>query len=117
MGRGATTNSSRDLRIFYLTRRLAGLEIDQDKFAIRFDSELCDDFPEEMDALIAEGLLKIFNRIAKPTIRGMFYADSIAALFARRRLSAIREYHRHSAGLVSAIPETPFVNDNSRGHM
>lgn len=109
--------SSRDLRIFYLTRRLAGLEIDQDKYAIRFDSELCDDFPEEMDALIAERLLKISNRIVKPTIRGMFYADSIAALFARRRLSAIREYHRHSAGLVPAIPETPFVNDNSRGHM
>lgn len=107
----------RDLRIFDLTRRLAGLAIDPAAYRRRFDSELRKDFRPELNALLAEGLLEESQRMIHPTIRGMFYADSIASMFARRRLSDIGSRSRPPEELGPAIVPSGRVNDNGSGYM
>ena len=109
-----------DLRIFYLTRRLAALEIDRRRYVQLFDTDPLEDFAGAFGALLDEGLVEVTATAARPTPRGMFYADSIAALFAWRQIAA-----RRSGRWPQALPvltdhasgrHRP-VNDNSRGHM
>jgi oxygen-independent coproporphyrinogen-3 oxidase len=88
-----------DLRIFYLTRRLAALEIDRRRYAQLFDADPLADFAGAFDAFLDEGLLEVTSTTVRPTPRGMFYADSIATLLTRRQ-----EWQQS-------------VNDNGRGHM
>ena len=47
-----------DLRVFYLTRRLAALQIDLDDYRRTFQTELQGDFSGELRALLAEGLME-----------------------------------------------------------
>jgi oxygen-independent coproporphyrinogen-3 oxidase len=74
-----------DLRIFYLTRRLAALDIDHDDYRRLFGTDALADFEPEFEAAIDEGLLEATPRAVRPTPRGMFYADAVASLWARRR--------------------------------
>jgi oxygen-independent coproporphyrinogen-3 oxidase len=74
-----------DLRIFFLTRRLAALTIDPQEYRSIFGVDMRFEWSEELAALEEEELLEVTSRVIQPTPRGMFYADSIASLLAGRR--------------------------------
>lgn len=91
----------RDLRVFHLTRRLAALTIDRHAYQRLYGTEAVKDFSREFGALCGERLMDITSELIRPTPRGMFYADSIAALLAWRHVRALREQ----------------INDNGPAHM
>jgi oxygen-independent coproporphyrinogen-3 oxidase len=95
-----------DLRIFYLTRRLAALEIDRGEYSRLFRTDALSDFAGAFAALRDEGLVEVRGDALRPTPRGMFFADSIAALFAWRQVRANRNARLRPSG-----------NDNGRGFM
>jgi oxygen-independent coproporphyrinogen-3 oxidase len=103
-----------DLRVFYLTRRLAALSIDRRRYAELFGADPIADFAGAFGALRNEGLVEVTESAVCPTPRGMFYADAIAALFAWRQIDARR---RDPSPLAIAPRGPQSVNDNSRGHM
>jgi oxygen-independent coproporphyrinogen-3 oxidase len=103
----------RDLRIFYLTRRLAALEIGRAEYRNLFGIDPISDFGDEFTALNAERLIDLTGKAVRPTPRGMFYADSIAALLASRQLGRLRS----SASRSDAADSTEDPNDNTRAHM
>jgi oxygen-independent coproporphyrinogen-3 oxidase len=109
-----------DLRIFYLTRRLAALEIDRRRYAELFGTDPLADFGGALGALRNEGLVEVTEAAVRPTPRGMFYADSIAALLAWRQIAARRR------GMLPPPPAAPprdaerwqrSGNNNGRGFM
>jgi oxygen-independent coproporphyrinogen-3 oxidase len=104
-----------DLRIFYLTRRLAALRIDRRGYRGLFGTDPIDDFPREFEALTRERLVRVGGGAIEPTELGMFYADSIAGLLARRRLHNAQS--RRSPHAPSGAPGRVETNSNSRGHM
>ena len=109
-----------DLRIFYLTRRLAALEIDRRRYAQLFGTDPLADFAGAFRALLDEELLEVTATTVRPTPRGMFYADSIAALLAWRQIEARRRWKPPSSLAPSlrytGAPQQP-GNDNGRGFM
>jgi hypothetical protein len=92
-----------DLRVFYLTGRLAKLEIDRRGYQDTFGGGPVTDFSREFQALQAEQLAEVTPEAIRPTPRGMFYADPIAWLLAFRRLRALR---RRRLGAKSRPPRT-----------
>lgn len=104
-----------DLKSFYLTRRLSGLEIDIRRYRELFGSGPQEDYPEEFSACFGEGLLEHRGGSIVPTPRGMFFSDSISALLAAPRLRA----HRRQGSSAETPPEpfSPAANDNAYGHM
>ena len=76
----------RDLRILYLTRRLAALRIDRGDYRRLFRGDVLAHFKSEFEALAAEGLVEVTPGAIRPTPRGMFYADSVAAVLARQQI-------------------------------
>jgi len=115
-----------DSKIFYLTRRLAALEMDRGIYHDTFADDAVDNFPREFEALEAERLIDITAEAIRPTPRGMFYADSITALLASRRIHTLRG-RRAPARVASPIGQTGTEhwpdddendeNDNAFGHM
>ncbi len=95
-----------DQEMLHLTRRLAALGIDKDRFEQSFGSHAWDKYSDQLALLIAEGLLRKCNQAIELTPRGMFFADSIAGLLSDRRL---RE--RDATQYVESR------NDNGGGHM
>jgi hypothetical protein len=61
-----------------------------------------------MEVLQREGLLDVTDAAVSLTTRGMFYADSVAAVLAHRQLGR---------GLDKNCFERVHSNDNSGGHM
>jgi oxygen-independent coproporphyrinogen-3 oxidase len=107
-----------DLLIFYLTRRLAALEIDRRRYAQLFGTDPLADFAGAFGALLDEGLLEVTATAIRPTPRGMFYADSVAALLAWRQIGARRQGKSPSAVSLRDAEERPRMgNDNGRGYM
>jgi oxygen-independent coproporphyrinogen-3 oxidase len=109
-----------DLRIFYLTRRLAALEIDRRRYAHLFGADPLAEFPGAFGALWDEGLLEFTATTVRPTPRGMFYADSIAALLAWRQIEARRQGKFLPSSAVTrrdAEERSQMGNDNGRGYM
>jgi len=102
----------RDLRVFYLTRRLAALDINRDDYQKLFGVCPLTDFPQEFLALEKEGLIDVTAASLRPTPHGMFYADSVAALLAWRQTQQVR-----SALSASDDDAMEQVNSNSHGHM
>jgi coproporphyrinogen III oxidase-like Fe-S oxidoreductase len=103
-----------DLRVFYLTRRLAALHIDRHDYRALFGADVMEDMADEVKAAEAEGLIEVSKDAIRPTPRGMFYADSVASLLARRRLQD-RRHEDFKAPLT--VRAGAYANDNSRGHM
>jgi oxygen-independent coproporphyrinogen-3 oxidase len=97
-----------DMEVFYVTRRLAVLGIGRAEYQGLFVNDLLEDFGGEVAA--EAGLVDVSPDAVRLTPVGMFYADSAAALFARRT----REDRRRGSGGWSASP-TKF--DNGYGHM
>jgi oxygen-independent coproporphyrinogen-3 oxidase len=112
-------NDPTDLRIFYLTRRLAALEIDPREYARLFRTGPLTDFAGEFGALLEEGLVEVTPTAIRPTPRGMFYADSVAALFAWRQIAARRGsgWPRPLTLLTDHAGGRRPINDNGHGHM
>ena len=79
-----------DLRVFYLTRRLAALDIVLSDYLQTFGIDCRRDFADELQLLEQQGLISIDRDRIRPTLRGMFYADSVAGLLAYRRLRDLR---------------------------
>lgn len=75
-----------DLRLLLLTRTLARLRVDR----ALFDTPPAPYLTEALAAVIDEGLAVIDDHELRLTPRGMFYADSIAGLFAAPRVEALR---------------------------
>jgi oxygen-independent coproporphyrinogen-3 oxidase len=80
-----------DQKVLWLTRRLAALEIDRHRYRALFDSDVLSDFGDEIAASGAAGLLTVKCDAITPTPRGMFYADSIAAVLASPAIRGTRE--------------------------
>jgi oxygen-independent coproporphyrinogen-3 oxidase len=102
----------RDLRVVYLTRRLAALEINRRDYRRLFGASELQDFPLEFLALDKEGLIEITSSTIRPTPRGMFYADSIAALLAWRQTRQAR-----LSATARAEDTMDRFNSNGHGHM
>lgn len=111
----------RDQRIGYLVRRLAGLEVRREGYRALFGSDPLTDFAEECAALAEAGLLSVERAVLRPTPRGMFYADSIAALWAWKQVRANRAHAR--AAIAPRLPghltldRTSHLNESKRSHM
>lgn len=104
--------TSPDLQVFYLTRRLAALEISRNAYQQLFDeANLALEFGLELLALEGEGLIEVTPAAVRPTPRGMFFADSIAALMAWRRSRRLRADDRAPAHAIDD------VNNNDRAFM
>src|SRR5262249_33676856 len=74
-----------DLRVLYLTRRLAALVIDRGEYRQLFGTDVLADFGRELTAAAEERLVEVTAAAVRPTPRGMFYADAVASLVARGR--------------------------------
>jgi coproporphyrinogen III oxidase-like Fe-S oxidoreductase len=103
-----------DMRVFYLTRRLAALHIDAHEYRGLFGADVLEEMASEMDAAAAACLIEVSADAIRPTPRGMFFADSVASLLARRRL---QDRGQHSARTGLRVRADGYANDNSRGHM
>ena len=97
-----------------MTRRLAALHIDRHDYRALFGGDVIEAMSGEVKAAEAEALIEVSEDAIRPTPRGMFYADSVASLLARRRLQ-VRRHEEAKASLTARADA--FDNDNSRGHM
>jgi oxygen-independent coproporphyrinogen-3 oxidase len=79
-----------DQKVFWLTRRLAALDIDRFAYRGLFGTDPLDDFPVRFEVLKQEGLIEVTPDAIRPTPRGMFYSDSVAALIAAEAIRANR---------------------------
>lgn len=94
--------SIRDMKILYLTRKVVLLALNRAEYRAIFHQDPLYDFPLEFEALIKAALIEIDDNEIRLTPRGMFYADTIAGIFACRqnRLS-------HFKAITKGIKETP----------
>lgn len=76
----------RDVRVLYLTRKVVTLRIDRGAYRALFASDPLDDFAAEFEALRVDRLIHVTPTEVTLTPRGMFYADTVAGLFAWRRV-------------------------------
>jgi oxygen-independent coproporphyrinogen-3 oxidase len=96
-----------DQKVHWLARRLAALEIDRHRYHELFLSDACCDFQDQWDAIEAMELVTVTNSCIRPTPKGMFYADSIAAVLASpaRKARASRGARALPADLMHDIRE------------
>ncbi len=80
----------RDVRVLYLTRKVVTLRIDRGAYRALFATDPVDDFAAEFEALRVDRLVRVTPDEVALTPRGMFYADTVAGLFAWRRVHARR---------------------------
>ncbi len=100
--------ASSDLRLLHATRQLSALRIDRRRYQKALGSDVCKDYAEELETLEREGLLDVTDAAVSLTTRGMFYADSVAAVLAHRQLGRGRD---------TLSSHRVHANDNSGGHM
>jgi oxygen-independent coproporphyrinogen-3 oxidase len=100
--------SSSDLKLLHATRQLSALRIDRQRYQDSLGSDVVDDYAQELEALQRARLLDVTNAAVLLTTRGMFYADSVAAVLAHRQLGRGRD---------KLASQRVHVNDNSGGHM
>ncbi len=95
-----------DMKLFYLTRRLAGLSIDLKEYRDLFESPIWDDFEGQLHSLFDVQLIANTGSVLVPSPTGMFYADAMASLFVESSKSGF--YDR-----VKALAS----DSNASGHM
>lgn len=79
-----------DMKVLYITRKIALLSINKENYKNLFNSEIDNDFSEELYCLNKRGLIENLNNQISLTSKGMFYADTVAGLFALRKVKHIR---------------------------
>jgi len=80
-----------DLRLLHLTRTLVRLRVDLGDYRALLGASLETHFAGALAAVVEAGLAELDEEALRLTPRGMFYADSVAGLFAWRRVEALRE--------------------------
>ncbi len=93
-----------DLKVMHVTRRLAVLGVENTRYRDSFGCDLRDDFAKELAMLRQYRLIDDSESGLTLTPRGMFFADSVAALMADDHFRARRKTLTAS-------------NDNSTGYM
>lgn len=109
----------RDQRVFWLTRRLARLDLDRDRYRTLFGADMLDEFAAEFEAFRDAGLIDVTPTAVRPTPTGMFYADAIAAGLASPVLAANRaaQLAGNRRPIDPGLLADTRDNDNSFGHM
>ena len=79
-----------DLKIFYLTRKIAMLDINIAAYQSLFGTQPQHDFPLEFETLQNAQLIKVKKNHIQLTPVGMFYADTVAGLLAWRQVHYYR---------------------------
>ncbi len=100
--------SSSDLKLLHATRQLSALQIDRQRYQDALGSDVVNDYAQELEALQRERLLDVTDAAVSLSTRGMFYADSVAAVLAHRQLGRGRD---------KQASQQFHANDNSGGHM
>lgn len=100
--------ASGDVKLLHATRQLSALRIDRRRYQEALGSDVCHDYAQEVETLAREGLLDVTSAAVSLTTRGMFYADSVAAILAHRQLGR---------GRNAVSSQRVHANDNSGGHM
>lgn len=85
----AFDDSPVDLRRLHLTRNLSRLSVDA-AYAGFFGTDLFDDFAAYFEVFAEAGLVTREGHTVGLTPDGMFYADAVAGLLARRRAAGLR---------------------------
>jgi coproporphyrinogen III oxidase-like Fe-S oxidoreductase len=88
-----------DLKLLWITRRLAGLSIDRTRYRNHFAGDVTEHFDAAIKATVEAGLLEVGEQKITLTPRGMFYSDAVIGTFAAERANKRRE---QSAGLNTA---------------
>lgn len=86
--------SPHDMKILYVTRKIAALGFQRAAYRDLFGTDVADDFPRETDVLVAAGLIEMDHLRWALTPHGMFYADTVAGLFAWRQVDHLRTLDR-----------------------
>jgi oxygen-independent coproporphyrinogen-3 oxidase len=100
--------SSGDLKLLHATRQLSSLQIDRQRYQNALGSDVVNDYTQELEALQRARLLDVTDATVSLSTRGMFYADSVAAVLSHRQLGRGRD--KQASQRIHA-------NDNSGGHM
>ena len=95
-----------DKEILHLTRRIAALGIETERFSHAFGTGAWEKYSDALDMLAEEGLIERNDHSILITPRGMFFADSIAGFLAERRMTT----DGIDRGKIR-------LNDNSGGYM
>lgn len=104
--------SADDLKILYMTRWLAAISLSGDIYRDCFAGDIQSDLHHELRALTAHGLIEASGTHLRPTNRGMFYADSIAALLSSKLLTSQRRSERSPSAADHSS-----ANDNVHQYM
>ena len=102
-----------DQKVFWLIRRLAALGIHRGEYRRLFANDVTADFPDVIAACAEAGLLQVSDEWVLPSPTGMFYSDSIAALFARHRATV----QAGGRPLPAELEWGRKKLDNAHGHM
>lgn len=106
-----------DQKVLWLTRRLAALDIDLHRYRALFGSDVLADFGAEIGAARDSGLLSVTRDAIRPTPRGMFFADSIAAVLASPAIRANRAGAATAADVPKELLDDAQMNSNMFMHM
>lgn len=102
------TFDAESLRLLYVTRQLAKLSVDRSHYREVFGTDVMSDYRNELDVLAQMQLVEISETSIRLTVRGMFFADTIASVLAHGR--HVRKLGRESAERLS-------MKGNESGHM
>jgi oxygen-independent coproporphyrinogen-3 oxidase len=105
-----------DQKVLWLTRRLAALNIDRGVYRQLFDTNPEDDFAAEFAAFADAGLVTTTADAIRPTPKGMFYADSIAAVWASRAIQLNRDLGPAAVGRDAPAALLHDSRENNAGH-
>ncbi len=95
-----------------MTRWLAALGFSNHVYRDCFGGDIQSDLIHELRTLTAHGLIEDSFIHLRPTNKGMFYADSIAALLSSKLLTSQR-----SSGRLPSVADQPSANDNVHQYM
>ena len=102
------TFDAESLRLLYVTRQFAKLSVDRSHYREVFGTDVMSDYRNELDVLAEMHLVEIGETSIRLTVRGMFFADTIASVLAHGR--HVRKLGRESAERMS-------IKGNESGHM
>lgn len=88
-------------RLLYVTRRFSGLSLDRIRYHEVFGTDVMADYQHELAALATMRLIDIDTDVIRPTVRGMFFSDTIASVLASARHA--KQYGNESADQISLM--------------